>query len=36
MELPSKEIRDIVIATGMESGMNESMDRLEQVALTLL
>jgi uncharacterized protein YndB with AHSA1/START domain len=36
MELPSGEIRDIVIATGMEGGMNESMDRLEEVAISLV
>src|SRR6202043_3457908 len=31
-EYPSKDIRDTVINSGMESGMQESMDHLEQVA----
>jgi uncharacterized protein YndB with AHSA1/START domain len=34
-EYPSKAIRDAVINSGMESGMQESMDHLEQVALSL-
>lgn len=34
-EYPSKEIRDAVINSGMEGGMQESMDHLEQVALSL-
>jgi uncharacterized protein YndB with AHSA1/START domain len=32
---PSKEIRDMVIDSGMEGGLQESMDRLEQVAISL-
>jgi len=34
-EYPSKEIRDTVINSGMEGGMQESFDHLEQVALAL-
>jgi uncharacterized protein YndB with AHSA1/START domain len=34
-EYPSKEIRDTVINSGMEGGMQESMDHLEQVAISL-
>jgi uncharacterized protein YndB with AHSA1/START domain len=34
-EYPSKEIRDTVINSGMEGGMQESFDHLEQVALSL-
>lgn len=34
-EYPSKAIRDAVINSGMESGMQESMDHLERVALSL-
>ena len=34
-EYPSKEIRDSVINSGMEGGMQESMDHLEQVAISL-
>ena len=34
-ELPSKEARDAVINSGMEGGMQESMDALEQVAVSL-
>jgi uncharacterized protein YndB with AHSA1/START domain len=32
---PSREIRDMVINSGMEGGMQEQMDRLEQVAVSL-
>ena len=35
MALSSQEERDAVIATGMESGMQESLDLLEQVAISL-
>jgi uncharacterized protein YndB with AHSA1/START domain len=35
MELPSQEIRDMIINTGMEGGMQESMNHLEQVARSL-
>jgi uncharacterized protein YndB with AHSA1/START domain len=34
-EYPSKEIRDTVINSGMEGGLQESMDHLEQVAISL-
>jgi len=34
-EYPSKEIRDTVINSGMEGGMQESFDHLEQVARSL-
>jgi uncharacterized protein YndB with AHSA1/START domain len=33
---PSKEIRDIVLATGMEHGAAESYDRLNELVVTLL
>jgi len=35
MELPSQVDRDVVINSGMEGGMQESMDHLEQVAVSL-
>ncbi|HEX3325550.1 MAG TPA: SRPBCC family protein [Actinomycetota bacterium] len=35
IEFPSKEIRDIVIATGMEAGMQDAYDLLEEVAVSL-
>ena len=35
MELPSKEVRDMIIQTGMEGGLQESLDHLEQVARSL-
>jgi uncharacterized protein YndB with AHSA1/START domain len=35
VECPSKELRDTIIDSGMESGMQESMDALEQVAISL-
>ena len=35
MQLPNREIRDTIINTGMEGGMQESMDHLERVALSL-
>jgi len=31
----SREVRDMIIATGMEAGMQEGMDLLEQVAISL-
>ena len=34
-EVDSKETRDAIIATGMEGGMQEGMDLLEQVAISL-
>jgi uncharacterized protein YndB with AHSA1/START domain len=33
---PTKQIRDMIIDSGMEAGMQESMDLLEQVAISLL
>jgi uncharacterized protein YndB with AHSA1/START domain len=35
MQLKSREDRDAVIDSGMETGMQESMDRLERVAISL-
>jgi len=35
MQLPSREVRDIIIASGMETGMQESMDLLEEAAISL-
>jgi uncharacterized protein YndB with AHSA1/START domain len=35
VECPSQEIRDAIIDSGMEGGMQEAMDKLEQVAITL-
>jgi uncharacterized protein YndB with AHSA1/START domain len=35
VQCPSNELRDTVIDSGMESGMQESMDALEQVAISL-
>ena len=35
VECPTKELRDTIIDSGMESGMQESMDALEQVAISL-
>jgi hypothetical protein len=32
MELSCRELRDVVIDSGMEGGMQEAMDHLEQVA----
>jgi uncharacterized protein YndB with AHSA1/START domain len=34
-EYSSKEVRDIVLESGMESGMQKSMDQLELVAISL-
>ena len=34
-DYPSREIRDIVIETGMEAGMQDAMDLLEEVAISL-
>ena len=34
-QLPSREVRDMVIDSGMEGGMQEGMDLLEQVAISL-
>ena len=35
VQAPSKEIRDAIIESGMEAGMQESMDELEKVAISL-
>jgi uncharacterized protein YndB with AHSA1/START domain len=35
VECPTQQIRDIIIDSGMEGGMQEAMDRLEQVAISL-
>ncbi len=32
---PSLEVRDIIVGSGMEAGMQESMDALEVVAISL-
>ena len=34
-DYPSREIRDIVIASGMEGGLQEALDDLEEVAISL-
>jgi len=35
VQTTSRELRDLIVGSGMESGMQESMDRLEQVAVSL-
>jgi uncharacterized protein YndB with AHSA1/START domain len=35
VEAPSKEIRDAIIESGMEAGMQDAMDLLEQAAVSL-
>jgi uncharacterized protein YndB with AHSA1/START domain len=35
VEAPSKEIRDAIIESGMEAGMQDAMDLLEQTAVSL-
>ena len=35
MQAPSKEVRDAIIESGMEAGMQDAMDLLEQVAISL-
>ena len=35
VQCPSKEVRDTIIDSGMEVGMQEGMDLLEQVAISL-
>ena len=35
MQCPDREVRDAIMASGMEVGMNESYDALEQVARSL-
>jgi uncharacterized protein YndB with AHSA1/START domain len=34
-DYPTREIRDLVISTGMEGGLQESLDHLEAVAISL-
>lgn len=35
VECPTQQIRDMIVDSGMEGGMQEAMDRLEQVAISL-
>jgi uncharacterized protein YndB with AHSA1/START domain len=35
VQCPSKEVRDMIINSGMETGMQEGMDLLEQIAISL-
>jgi uncharacterized protein YndB with AHSA1/START domain len=35
MQLESREVRDMIVATGMEGGMQEGMDLLERIAIEL-
>jgi uncharacterized protein YndB with AHSA1/START domain len=35
VEAPSKEVRDAIIASGMEDGMQDALDLLEQAAISL-
>ena len=35
VQAPNKEVRDAIIDSGMEGGMQEAMDLLEQVAISL-
>ena len=35
IQAPSKEVRDAIIESGMEAGMQDAYDRLEQVAISL-
>jgi uncharacterized protein YndB with AHSA1/START domain len=35
VQCPSRDVRDAIIGSGMEGGMQEAMDRLEQVASSL-
>jgi hypothetical protein len=35
VECPSREIRDAIIDSGMEGGMQEAFDKLEEVARSL-
>ncbi len=35
VDCPSREVRDMIIASGMEVGMQEAMDHLERVAISL-
>jgi hypothetical protein len=35
VDCPSKETRDAIIDSGMEAGMQDAMDLLEQIAVSL-
>jgi hypothetical protein len=35
VEAPSKEIRDAIIDSGMEAGLQDALDLVEQVAISL-
>jgi uncharacterized protein YndB with AHSA1/START domain len=35
MQLESREVRDMILATGMEGGLQEGLDLLEQIAIEL-
>ena len=35
MQLPSQQVRDTIIESGMEGGLQEALDHLEQVAISL-
>ena len=35
MELESREVRDMIIEYGMEAGLQEALDLLEQIAVEL-
>ena len=35
VDCPSKEVRDAIVGSGMEEGMQEAMDKLEEVARSL-
>ena len=35
MQAPSKETRDAIIDSGMEAGMQDAMDLLEEAAISL-
>ncbi len=35
MQLPSRQVRDTIIDSGMEGGLQEALDHLEQVAVSL-
>jgi hypothetical protein len=35
VQCPSRQVRDMIIRSGMEDGMQDAMDLLEQVAVSL-
>jgi uncharacterized protein YndB with AHSA1/START domain len=35
VQCPNKEIRDVIVESGMEAGMQEQMDLLEEIAISL-